>query len=45
MQDSSDPRTARFHTPSGLAFDKQVPWSPITGNHVIRRISPKGEVS
>ncbi|TXI92751.1 MAG: gluconolaconase [Burkholderiaceae bacterium] len=46
MQDSSDPRTARFHTPSGLAFDKQGNLLVAdTGNHAIRRISPKGEVT
>lgn len=46
FQDSQDPHTARFHTPSALAFDSRGNLLVAdTGNHAIRRITPAGEVT
>lgn len=39
-------QSAKFHTPSALAFDKAGNlYVADTGNHVIRKITPKGQVS
>ena len=39
-------QSAKFHTPSALAFDKEGNlYVADTGNHVIRKITPKGQVS
>lgn len=45
-QDSQDPQLARFHTPSALALDAAGDLIVAdTGNHAIRRVSPKGAVN